>query len=79
MVMATKAEVAKENSGFTALFGLIPFLQDSWLELRKVHHPTRQETIQATIVVMAMVVAVALFLGAVDMCLAYLMNMATTS
>jgi preprotein translocase subunit SecE len=75
--MAAKAEAAKEGSGITGLFGLIPFLQDSWLELRKVHHPTKQETIQATIVVMAMLVTVALFLGAVDMCLGYLMKVAT--
>ena len=76
--MAAKAEAAKEGSGITALFGLIPFLQESWLELRKVHHPNRQETIQATIVVMAMLITVALFLGAVDMCLAYLMHLATS-
>ena len=75
--MAAKAEVAKEGSGITGLFGLIPFLQDSWLELRKVHHPNRQETIQATVVVMAMVVTVALFLGAVDMCLAWAMHLIT--
>lgn len=75
--MAGKAEAAKEGSGITGLFGLIPFFQDSWLELRKVHHPTKQETIQATIVVMAMLVAVSLFLGAVDLLLAYLMQLVT--
>jgi|LakMenEpi03Aug12_release.lakeMendotaPanAssembly.Ray.scaffolds.fasta_scaffold2636480_1 preprotein translocase SecE subunit len=74
--MASKADTVKQSSGITGLFGLIPYFQDSWLELRKVHHPTRQETIQATIVVMAMVIAVALFLGAVDMVLAWVMHLA---
>ena len=76
--MASKAEIQK-RSGITSLFGLIPFLKDSWLELRKVHHPNRQETVQATIVVLAMVVTVSLFLGAVDMILGWAMRMAMSA
>lgn len=42
------------------------FCRESWAELKKVHTPTRQETIQATMVVFVMVVIVAVFLGLTD-------------
>ena len=42
------------------------FFQESVDELKKVHHPTRQETIQASMVVLAMVVMFSIFLGLVD-------------
>ncbi|MCB0345620.1 MAG: preprotein translocase subunit SecE [Bdellovibrionales bacterium] len=44
----------------------INFITASWQELKKVHPPTRQETIQATIVVLVMVVMFATFLGLAD-------------
>ena len=44
----------------------IGFFGESWRELKKVHVPTRQETIQATMVVLAMVVLFAMFLGLAD-------------
>jgi preprotein translocase subunit SecE len=37
-----------------------------WAELRKVHWPTRQETLAATVVVIIVVMIVSLWLGAVD-------------
>lgn len=40
--------------------------KESWIEVRKVVWPTRQETIQTTLVVMAVVVVVALLLWLVD-------------
>lgn len=42
------------------------FIQDARMELRKVVWPTRQEVIQTTLLVIAMVVITALFLWAVD-------------
>lgn len=42
------------------------FIRESWLELKKVHHPTRQETIQGTVAVLFMIFIVAIFLGTVD-------------
>jgi preprotein translocase subunit SecE len=42
------------------------FLSEVWSELRKVHWPTRQETIAATIVVLVVVAIVSLWLGLVD-------------
>lgn len=42
------------------------FLQEVWIELKKVHWPTWRETRGATIVVVVVVLLFALFLGLVD-------------
>ena len=42
------------------------FVKGSRMELRKVVWPTRKETVQTTLVVVAMVVSIALFLWVVD-------------
>jgi preprotein translocase subunit SecE len=42
------------------------FLTEVWSELRKVHWPTRQETVAATVVVIVVVINVALWLVLVD-------------
>ena len=42
------------------------FLTEVWGELRKVHWPTRQETLAATVIVVVVVVIVSLYLGLVD-------------
>jgi preprotein translocase subunit SecE len=42
------------------------FLTEVWSELRKVHWPTPQETMAATVVVIVVVVIVSLWLGLVD-------------
>jgi preprotein translocase subunit SecE len=42
------------------------FLTEVWSELRKVHWPTRQETLAATAVVIIVVLIVSLWLGFVD-------------
>jgi len=42
------------------------FLAEVWSELRKVHWPTRQETVAATVVVIVVVLIVSLWLGLVD-------------
>lgn len=44
----------------------VSFLQDSWNELSKVHYPSPKETMQATIVVVALSFVMALWLGLVD-------------
>ncbi|MBI1816608.1 MAG: preprotein translocase subunit SecE [Deltaproteobacteria bacterium] len=44
----------------------INFLQEVGVELRKVHWPSRKETTAATGVVIAITVAIALYLGFVD-------------
>jgi len=42
------------------------FLNEVVSELRKVHWPTRQETVAATVVVIVVVLIVSLWLGLVD-------------
>jgi preprotein translocase SecE subunit len=43
------------------------FVKESWTELGKVHFPTPRETLQATLVVVALVLVLALWLGLIDM------------
>ena len=43
------------------------YIKGSYVELRRVVWPTRQEIIQHTIIVMGLSIFVALFLGALDM------------
>ncbi|MGH9892058.1 MAG: preprotein translocase subunit SecE [bacterium] len=52
----------------------IQFLQEVWIELKKVHWPTWKETRSATIVVIVIVLAFAVFLGLVDFGLATLVQ-----
>ena len=42
------------------------FVQESWVELMKVHWPTRKETYAATAVVIVVVVLIAIYLALVD-------------
>ena len=53
------------------------FAQEAWAEAGRVSWPTRKETIQTTAVVFAFVVAMALFLFAVDSTLAWAIKMLT--
>ena len=45
------------------------FVKESQIEVRKVVWPTRQETVQTTLVVMVVVVIIAIFLWLLDMAL----------
>lgn len=45
---------------------LVEFVKDARLELRKVVWPTKQETVQTTLVVIAMVIVLALILWGID-------------
>ncbi len=51
------------------------FMQESRTEVRKVVWPTRQETVQTTLVVIAMVTVVAVFLWLLDMLLAWIVKL----
>ena len=44
----------------------VTFTQEVWAELKKVHWSSRKEVSAATVVVLAVVVLVAIFLGVVD-------------
>jgi preprotein translocase subunit SecE len=50
------------------------FVGEVWTELRKVHWPTRQETLAATAVVIIVVLIVSLWLGLVDGVISFLMK-----
>ena len=51
------------------------FLPAAWRELKKVHTPTRHEAVQATLVVILMVVFFATCLGVFDFALGWAMQM----
>lgn len=53
----------------------VQFVREAWYEVSKVHFPTRQETWQATAVVVAVVLVAAVFLGLVDFVLSYIMQL----
>lgn len=53
----------------------VTFLQEVWAELKKVHWPSRNETYAATVVVVAVVAIVALFLGGVDLIVSQLIQL----
>lgn len=67
-----------ESEKTTGIMAIPQFFRESWLELKKVHAPTRPETIQATIVTLIMVVIVSSFLGGVDFLLGIFMSWATS-
>jgi len=48
---------------------LASFVKDAQIEVRKVVWPTRQETVQTTLVVMVVVIIIAIFLWILDMAL----------
>lgn len=60
-----------KKSGFQSL---LEFPKESWKELKKVHSPSRKETIDYTMRVLFMVVVFSLFLGLVDFGLGALMK-----
>jgi preprotein translocase subunit SecE len=53
---------------------LIAFLRDVKIELARVSWPTRKQTIQYTLAVIVMSIAVALFLGAWDSLFSLVLN-----
>ena len=53
---------------------IINFLKEVRLEIRKVNWPSRDETIRYTLIVVAMSVVVAVYLGGVDLIFTTLLN-----
>lgn len=56
---------------------LINYFKGAFEELKKVTWPTRDEAVRQTIIVIAMSIGVAIFLGALDFVFTYLMNFIT--
>jgi preprotein translocase subunit SecE len=61
------------NDSFSVGSG-VSYARDSFSELKKVTFPTRQETIQATMVVIVMMVLVSAYLGLLDLVFLRLMQ-----
>ena len=53
---------------------IITFLKEVKLEMKKVNWPTRQETIKYTLIVVGVSVAVAIYLGGLDVFFTSLLN-----
>lgn len=53
---------------------LVTFLKESRIELKKVTWPTRRDALRATVTVIAVSAAVALFLGALDFVFQYVLD-----
>ena len=53
---------------------IILFLKEVKLEMKKVNWPTRQETIKYTLIVIGVSVAVAIYLGGLDVFFTSLLN-----
>lgn len=45
----------------------VSFVKEAWTELAKVHYPSPKETVQATVVVVALSIVMAIWLGLIDM------------
>ena len=54
---------------------LVRYLKETRAELRKVSWPTRKQAINLTLIVLAVTVAMAIFLGAVDFLFANLLRL----
>jgi len=53
---------------------LISYISESKQELKRVNWPTRQETIRLTLIVIGVSLAVAVFLGVLDLIFRYLLR-----
>ncbi|MCK4520545.1 preprotein translocase subunit SecE [Candidatus Parcubacteria bacterium] len=53
---------------------IITFLKEAKLELKKVNWPTRKETVRYTLIVVGISIAVAIFLGGLDVIFSDLLN-----
>lgn len=67
------SQEAGTNSGAVATVGKTSYFAASLAELKKVTHPTRQETIQATLVTLVIIGIVAVCLFILDLILNRLM------
>jgi preprotein translocase subunit SecE len=52
----------------------VDFVGEVWAEMKKVHWPTRKETYAATVIVLAVTIIVAIFLGVVDFAVSHLVQ-----
>lgn len=72
------AKVAGKEESKNIIGQSVGFMRESWVELKKVQKPTRQEATQATVSVLFLVVVFAVFLGFIDFLLGKLMQVLLT-
>ena len=65
--MLREKSASEKIEGDANAFQIGAFLRESVNELKKVHSPTRQETVQATMVTLVIMVFVALMLFVLDL------------
>ena len=71
--------MAKTAEGSIGVFGRsVGYFRESWEELKKVHTPTRQETIAMTMRVFMLIFLFGLFLGLTDLAVGALMKWVLT-
>lgn len=69
-----KASTSTPAAGMGPIGRLFQFFRDARDELKKVHRPTREETIQVTWVVLLMLISFSVFLGLADLVFGSLMQ-----
>jgi preprotein translocase SecE subunit len=58
----------------SAIRKFLDFFPEAWAELKKVHTPSRQETVTMTIRVLGMITVFSVFLGLTDLIIGSLMR-----
>ena len=71
---STRSAGASDTSQRVRGPSIVSFFQESRAELKKVTWPTRQETTNLTIAVVAMTVSIAAFLGLIDQLLTFVVK-----
>ena len=66
--------IAPDGAWVKSMSKLVAFLRDVKIELARVSWPTRKQTIQYTLAVIVMSLAVAAFLGALDAGFGFVLN-----
>lgn len=62
------------STNMSLLSNTTQFLKEARIELKKVTWPTRQETIRATVAIIVVSTAMAIFLGGLDYLFKYILN-----
>ena len=53
--------------GYTKPMKIVSYLRDTWFELKQVRWPTREQTVNLTVLVIAISLIVAVYVGALDL------------
>lgn len=62
----TVAKNQTPSSSSNPISASVVFMKDAWAEIKKVHFPTKAETIQSTVGVLFLLILFSVFLGLTD-------------